>query len=74
MDTDNTTVVHLPIRVQEKEVWLLTEDERRTVGVTLVREPLFGRVYDLYYLNGRRIGPEDRVLVPVGFPLDGSAA
>lgn len=55
----------IPITVVECPVWLLDDDQLKTVGVTVEQREMCGSVYDLYYMNGERIDPNLTLLVPV---------
>lgn len=62
---DSPQILWIPITVIERPVWLLNDDQRKTVGVTVEQREMCGSVYDLYYMDGERIDPNITLLVPV---------
>lgn len=62
---DGPQTLWIPITVVECPIWLLDDDQRKTVGVTVEQRDMCGSTYDLYYLHGERIDPNITLLVPV---------
>lgn len=62
---DSPQILWIPITVIERPVWLLNDDQLKTVGVTVEQREMCGSVYDLYYMDGERIDPNMTLLVPV---------
>jgi hypothetical protein len=62
---DRPQTLFIPVTVVERPVWLLNDEQRKTTGITVEQRSMGGHTYDLYYLHGQRIDPNEAALVPI---------